>query len=306
MYRGKSALGLLEIVIALVILALSAIPVFTLLTRQTVDTEQSAAEAFAVNKASDVLTALLDNVPFATLRQGNPAYIATSHLPDLPKYADYRSSGGHSDWAKKMSKVLFNHDDVEGPGFKCRGIFEDAKGMSFLVHVRVEDVKAAKKANRKPELMKIGTAYPGGAPTDFSKSDEMTFSYLKNPSMLLSSKWFPDYLERPEPSAGRPLTEMDLPGQIAMPPNNVYLDEDMNAMCGSGPNVDSFLDPTAARYTAMQVLPEKTVPNMGESVMKIITVQVQWNASAAGKSNPEHQSPELSRVHLIALKADLD
>ena len=147
--RQKKAITFLEIIIAVTVMAIAMIPLFGMLSRQTVETDKNASQAFAINKATEVLNALLDNISFVALREGNPGYIRVDDL-DGDKFSDLNDA-----WAKKMATMLFNSDKKEANGYPCRGIIKDSKGISYLIHLRVEDVVSTTKHSR-PERMKIG------------------------------------------------------------------------------------------------------------------------------------------------------
>ena len=128
----KKALTFLEILIAATVMVVAMIPIFGMLSRQTVETDKNASQAFAINKATGVLNTLLDNVSFVAIREGNPGYLRVDELPKLEKYSDL-----DSDWVKKMSSILFNHTNHESNGYKCRGTVTDSKGIKYLIHLIV-------------------------------------------------------------------------------------------------------------------------------------------------------------------------
>ena len=68
----KKAITFLEILIAAVVMAIAMIPVFGMLSRQTVETDKNVTQAFAINKATEILNFLLDNVSIVAIREGNP------------------------------------------------------------------------------------------------------------------------------------------------------------------------------------------------------------------------------------------
>ena len=167
----KKAITFLEILIAATVMVVAMIPIFGMLSRQTVETDKNASEAFAINKATEILNTLLDNVSFVAIREGNPGFLRIDDLPQLEKYSDL-----DSDWVKKMSSILFNHTDKESNGYKCRGIVKDSKGISYLIHLRVEDVISTTK-HSKPEQIKIGESYPDSYPNEFPEQSEVNFTF---------------------------------------------------------------------------------------------------------------------------------
>ncbi|EKD81603.1 MAG: hypothetical protein ACD_39C01728G0002, partial [uncultured bacterium] len=108
-FTNRRAVTFIEIVIAVGILAVAMIPLFGLMSRQTVDTDRNASQAFAMNKASEILNTILDNVPFAALRQGNPGFIKVDDLSGRAKYQRY-----NEDWARKIMPVLFQGSEKQG------------------------------------------------------------------------------------------------------------------------------------------------------------------------------------------------
>jgi hypothetical protein len=123
---------MLEIIIAVAILVVAVVPLFTLMSKQTTDTDLVASQAYAINKASETLNAFLDNVPFAAIRQGNPGYLAVDDISKMAKFTRYDDN-----WAKKMSTMLFNNTKKESLGYPCKGIIEDARGTAYLILLKL-------------------------------------------------------------------------------------------------------------------------------------------------------------------------
>ena len=167
----KKAITFLDILIAATIIVVAMIPILGMLSRQTIETDKNITQAYAINKATDILNTLLDNVSFVAIREGNPGYLRVDDLPQLEKYKDLDSS-----WVKKMSSILFNNTKEEPKGYQCRGIIKDSKGINYLIHLRVEDIFSTVKHN-KPEQIKIGENYPHSYPNEFSQNPEIYFSF---------------------------------------------------------------------------------------------------------------------------------
>lgn len=297
----RRAVTFIEIVVAVAILAVAMIPLFSLISRQTVETDKNAAQAFAINKATEVLNTILDNVPFAALRQGNPGYIKVDDISKVARFAKYNDN-----WAKKIVPVLFQGSQKEAAGYPCRGIVTDARGIHYLVHLRVEDIPSEKKP-QKPERIQVGQAFPDGNPKDFSSSSELSFAFLRNPAIISDGSWLQDYAEDPADTS-KPFSELDI-GQgkgISEAPGNVYLDQGME---GFDANAPRFLNPTAERYTPKMVT-EKTVYDAGEKFawcsMKKLVIQVQWNLDQRYFSKPEEKAGKIQRIHLMTIKGDID
>ncbi len=297
----RRAVTFIEIVVAVAVLAIAMIPLFGLMSRQTVETDKTASQAFAINKASEVLNTILDNVPFAALRQGNPGFIKIDDLSSNERFARFNDT-----WAKKLVPMLFQGSQKEAAGYPCRGIVTDSRGIHYLVHLRVEDVASERKP-QKPERIQIGDSFPAGSPKDFPESPEMSFTFLRNPAMISDGSWIQDYSEDPADTT-RPFSELDI-GQgkgVSEAPGNVYLDQGME---GFDSNAPRFVNPTAERYTSKMVS-EKVVYQTPEKFawcsMKKLVIQVQWNLDQQYFTKPEETAGRVQRIHLMTIKGDID
>lgn len=300
LFKSRRAITFLEIVIAVAILAVAMIPMFGLMSRGAVESDRNASQAFAISKATEVLNTLLDNVPFVAIRQGNPGYIKADDISKLDRYKDYTDT-----WAQRMVGLMFPGTSREGAGWVCRGVVSDARGIHYLVHLKVEDVPSVQQSQR-PETKKIGSNFPDGAPSTFNEVNEITFSFLRNPSMLSDGNWLVDYAgDVSEP--GKPLTEAELsPNGVAEAPGNIYLDQSGD---GSSAGANGFVDPTAARYTARMVtskVPYQAPDDQAHVPMKKLLVQVQWNLDQRYFATPETSEGQVQRVHLMTIKGDID
>lgn len=297
----KKAITFLEILIAATVMVVAMIPIFGMLSRQTVETDKNASQAFAINKATEVLNTLLDNVSFVAIREGNPGYLRVDDLPHTEKYSDL-----DSDWAKKMSSILFNHTNQEANGYKCRGTVTDSKGISYLIHLRVEDVVSTTK-HSKPEQIKIGEGFPNSYPNEFPEQQEVNFAFLKNSSIITSSQWTQDFAESPD-ETGKPFTELDVNSKgVSESPQNIYKDEGLDNV--KSKTKHSFINPTAERFTAKMVMskvPYQVEESLSWCPFKRLIVQVQWNLEPKYYSDPENPKGNIQRIHLIAIKGDID
>ncbi len=298
-FINRRAVTFIEIVIAVGILAVAMIPLFGLISRQTVDTDRNASQAFAMNKAAEVLNTILDNVPFATLRQGNPGFIRVDDLAGK-KYDRYKKE----DWQRKMMSALFQGSEKQGSGWPCRSVVTDSRGIHYLVHLRIEDVVSEQKPPR-PQRIKIGTGFPDAPPSSFAETSDMAFSYLRNPAILFDGSWMQEYQRDP---SQRPFAEVDLGSGrgVSESPQNIYQDEGME-VCG--PGEPRYLDPTAERYTAKMVVekvPYAAPEKYGWCVMKKLLIQVQWNLDQQNFKNPEATDGRMQRIHLMTVKGDID
>ena len=288
-FKSKRAITFLEVVIAVAVMAVAMIPVFGVISRQTVETDKNASQAFAINKATEILNALLDNVSFVALRDGNPGFIRVDDLPRNGKYDELDDK-----WAKKMASMLFNSTIRETNGYPCRGIITDSKGISYLIHLRVEDVPSTVRLS-KPERIKIGESYPDSEPTEFPETPEVVFSFLKNPSILSSAAWTQDFAEDIN-EADKPLTELEvITNGVSESPSNFY---------GDG----NYVNPTAERFTAkmaMKKVPYATDKTFEFCPFKRLVVQIQWNTDKTYFSKPEIDNGSIQRIHLMAIKGDI-
>ncbi len=301
----KKAITLLEIIIAVTVMAIAMVPIFGMLSRQTVETDKNASQAYAINKASEVLNTLLDNVSFVAIREGNPGFIRVDDLQSIDKYKDELTPS----WAKQLSTHLFNNSTEESNGYRCRGIVTDSRGVSYLVHLRVEDVPSTVRLN-KPERIQIGKDYTGDPldaeePIEFVNQKEVNFTFLKNPSILTSSKWLQDFAETPD-ETGKPFTELEIPGGVSEPKEIFYTDQALGMITGTK---YEYMNPTAERYTAKMVMskvPYETDDSMAWCPFKKLIIQVQWCTEPKYYSDPENPKGNIQRIHLIAIKGDID
>ena len=298
---GKKATTFLEILIAAAVMVVAMIPIFGMLSKQTAETARNASEDFAINKATEVLNTLLDNISFVAIREGNPGYLRADDLPKLEKYSNLDDNR-----LKKMSSILFNHTNKESKGYKCRGTVTDSKGITYLIHLRVEDVFSTIKHN-KAEQIKIGEGYPSSYPSEFPEQPEVNFAFLKNPSMITSSKWTQDFAESPN-ETGKPFTELELNSKGVSESNlNIYKDEGLELLTNE--TKQGFVNPTAERFTAKMVMskvPYHVEESMAWCPFKRLIVQVQWNLEPNFYSDPENPKGNTQRIHLIAIKGDID
>lgn len=107
---------LLEIMVAVFILALSLIPVFGVLTGSVKNTDASLTRSFAVAYAKSVLNTVLDNVAFADIKQGAPAIISGA--------------------STNMAKNLFPGASSASGGIACSGIATDSRGVYYQIYLR--------------------------------------------------------------------------------------------------------------------------------------------------------------------------
>ncbi len=302
----RSAFTLVEILLAMAILVATMVPVFFFMTKGASDTDLNASKSFAVSRASDILNAMLDNVPFQALRQGIPGFIRVDDLKSVKGYEKFDDA-----WAEKFIKTVFPGSSKTATGYPCTCIIKDPRGIHYKITLRVEDISSP-PSKAIPELKKIGEAYPTSPPSDFSKpaNDEPTFSYLKNPTRLLSMSWNNiNYLPNPVgmmPSAGEYRFEIELPGQVSHNPENFYTDQGYSKI---HPNAPRFINPTATRLTQRMARTEVQYTkddNFRYCGFKRLIIEVQWNIDKPHLKDPEAATKGLKRIHLITIKADIN
>jgi len=316
-FRRHNAMTFLEILIALVIMSVAMLPIFGIIHKGAEDTDINASQAYALNKATEILNTVLDNVPFEALRQGIPAgYIKTE---DISSNADYKKYD--ATWAQDMSGMLFPGCKKDGKGWRCQGIVTDPRGISYQVTLRVEDLVSKSAAvDTQPETLKIGGAYPSAPPADFGRKDELVFTFLKNPAKLADPKWIQKY--NPFSATSQPPrfeTELasDRKTGVAEPntgvddtnpqPLNIYRDEGYEDLPANSPR---YIDPTATRYTQQMASEKVNYPTSDEAsaycTMKRLIVELQWNLDKTLYDKPAVESTSVQRVHLMTIKGDIN
>lgn len=112
---------LIEIMVAVFILALSLIPVFGVLTRSVKNTDASLTRSFAVCYAKSLLNTVLDNVAFADIKPGVPAIISGT--------------------SKSLVKDLFPGAVSAAGGIACSAIATDSRGVYYQIFLRSTAIK---------------------------------------------------------------------------------------------------------------------------------------------------------------------
>ncbi len=306
--QSSAAFTLLEIILAMAILVATMVPIFFFMSKGASDTDFNVSRTFAVSRASEILNAMLDNVPFQALRAGVPGYIKVDDLAGVGGYERFDDA-----WAVKFVNTVFPGSEKESAGFPCQCVVNDPRGQYYRITLRVEDISSPAAAkDAKPQIKKIGSDYPVKAPKDFSPAanGEPTFAYLKNPAKLLSQAWHQRvYLPNPVgmlPKTGEYRFETELPGKVSENHENFYLDEGYEKYQS---DAFRFSDPTATRLNQRQA---KTQVNYtaNEDFMycglKRLIIEVQWNIDKPNLKTPEKTGAGMRRIHLMTIKADID
>jgi len=306
--KRQNAFTMVEIVLAMAILAATMVPVFYFMSKGAADTDYNVSRMFAISRASETLNAMLDNVPFQALRAGIPAYIRIDDLAGVEGYESY-----NEEWATRFINTVYPGSEKTSAGWPCQIVISDPRGQHYKITLRVEDIPAlAKSVNFKQEMKKIGNEYPGKAPADFAAfpTQEPTFSFLKNPAKLQSQAWHQiKYVPNPvsQMSDGtNHLFETELPKKVSENHENFYRDEGYDKF-----HADAFRfeNPTAVRMNqrmAKSLVSYSNDENFKYCGLKRLIIEVQWNIEKAYMKKPEQPGTGLRRIHLMTIKADID
>lgn len=304
----RSAFTMLEIILAMAILAATMVPIFYFMTKGASDTDFNVSRMYAISRASETLNAMLDNVPFQALRAGIPGFIRIDDLNGVEGYEKFDEA-----WAEKFITTVFPGSEKTSAGWPCQNIVNDPRGQHYKVTLRVEDIPSlAASADLKPEMKMIGTDYPAAAPADFAAfpAVEPTFSFLKNPAKLMSQAWHQiKYVPNPvsQMSDGtNHLFEIELPGKVSENHENFYRDEGYEKYQA---NAFRFVNPTATRLSQRMAKSEVSYTNDDNFKycgLKRLIIEVQWNIEKAYLKNPDQPGTGQRRIHLITIKADID
>ncbi|MFZ2959161.1 MAG: prepilin-type N-terminal cleavage/methylation domain-containing protein [Candidatus Ozemobacteraceae bacterium] len=278
-------LTFLEIMIGLVIIAVAMLPVFNMIHKGAEDTDLSASQSFATNKATEILNTCLDNVPFEVIRMGCPfGYLSVENLTGIKEYADNHIDAA---WLDRMARMLFNLDASAkiGNQYPSQGVLTDPRGISYLATLRVEDICDRTPASRKAEKATLGSEFPDLTPA------ELTFSFCQNPDKLQDPNWITKY--HPDSTIRN---EIAIPGiGVSLPPTAIY-------------NESDFTTPRTIRYTQRHSTEKVNYTNddaFAFCTMKRLIIEIQWNLDQAQYAHPDVQTANSQRIHLMTIKADV-
>lgn len=306
--QSSAAFTLIEVILAMAILAATMVPIFYFMSKGATDTDFNVSRMFAISRASEILNAMLDNVPFQALRAGVPAYIKVEDLKTVEGYERFDDA-----WAAKFIHTVFPGSEKTSAGYPCQNIINDPRGQFYKITLRVEDITSPTASkDEKPPVKQIGSDYPAKAPSDFAAigTGEPTFSYLKNPAKLLSQSWHQRvYLPNPVgmlPKAGEFRFETELPGKVSENHENFYLDQGYDKY---QTDAFRFVNPTATRMTQRMAKTKVGYTSNDDFQycgMKRLIIEVQWNIDKPNLKDPEKTGSGMRRIHLMTLKADID
>jgi len=306
--QSSAAFTLIEIILAMAILAATMVPIFFFMSKGASDTDFNVSRMFAINRASEILNAMLDNVPFQALRAGIPGFIKVEDLKDVDGYDRFDEA-----WAAKFVNTVFPGSEKSAAGYPCACVVSDPRGQFYKITLRVEDITSpVASKDEKPPLQKIGKDYPAKPPKDFSPvgTGEPTFSYLKNPAKLMSQSWHQRvYLPNPVgmlPKSGEFRFETELPDKVSENHENFYRDDGYEKYHD---DAFRFSDPTATRLTQRLAKTQVGYTNNEELKFcgfKRLIVEIQWNIDKPFLKTPEQTGAGMRRIHLMTIKADID
>jgi len=332
---NRQGLTFIEIAVAMVIIAVALVPIFQMISRGTADSDLNTSQAFALNKATEVMSTLLDSVPFEALRQGSgPDVWATLDIEALKTRSEYQEMRINDAWARTMAEMLFP-GSTTGAGvspYPCRGLHEDpGRGLRVRVSLRVRDITDPVAIGptfpnnpqdyltyrQNPDFSAAPNNPPTSTPpkpnnpanTEFEKT--VTFAFYKPPELLENPTWkqkyFPDPKAMVKSGNVKVKHELDLEFQIAQPRDNP---QDTSATDKSGQSMldqADFVQPRVIRYRAGHVA-DKVNYSATPVIcpMKLLIVEARWNVDRDKWASPDTNAPNTQRIHLMAYKGDVD
>lgn len=306
----NKAFTLIEIMLALAILAGTMVPIFFFMSKGASDTDFNVSRMFATTRASEILNAILDNVPFQALRAGIPGFIRVDDLAGVEGYARY-----NADWAEKFANTVFPGNTITAAGWPCEAMVTDPRGLTYKITLRVEDISSpAASSGIQAQTIKIGDSFPENAPVEFADPavPELTFRFLRNPTILLLQRWHQiKYVSNTGMTAAGDTNRFEIdiePNGVSEAPHNFYDDSAADAF-GVHADAPRFVNPTAVMLN--QRLANARISYTDNEDFKFcglkrVIIEIQWNLERQNYSNPEAPGPGMRRIHLMTLKANID
>lgn len=168
--RSRRGLSLVEIMLATVVLAVVMIPILNLIFGGLRETTRGRDQATAVSLATNIMTQLLDKVPFEAFKVDD----AAGPLAKDPGEFFQSANEGRSDMAGTRTQVVLESldsqwerilDQDDNPGDGERTIVKDGTSFEVILYGGIyDDVDETNGSFNKPNL-----------------STELTFSYFRNP-----------------------------------------------------------------------------------------------------------------------------
>jgi hypothetical protein len=196
MYTRKvRGITLLEIMVALLILAFAFLPIFGMIGTSTKDTDISESYIFAHTMTRNILNSLLDDVPFYAIgvADGDIADMDGEKAePNVGELFDLELADGQEYEIASFLRKLGNNGDDDN---YTRGELTDDRGFKYQVKIFV---------------------FPVEVHDPFDLDNDVTFRYMPRPEFETQPDW---YTTTPEAAsafiqAGDSPYQMDLPDPI--------------------------------------------------------------------------------------------
>ena len=244
----RRAISLLEIMVALLIMAFAFIPLVGVIGTGATDTDVAKSYIFAQTTARNILDNLLDNVPFECVRvapgsvsdtDGSNAETAVSQLVSTPEYQ-----------VASFLSLLGNPGSVDTFG---RGELRDERGTRYFIKLFCFPL--------------AGTANAVGA---INPADEITFRYLPRPPYETATNASNQAVWYPTPTAPAPAFV------------NAGVPRPYDFTVGSTPD---FAIRTTNAFSLG--VPQGSIPVLNYCVLKRILLRVRWVMPKGGERSIE-------------------
>ncbi len=134
--RNISGLTMVELMVAVVVLALLFLPVYGFLTGAVKRTDSLYAESVAFTRARCIMDFLHKQLPFQAVRQGNPAEVG--FLADPRNLTPAEITAYNTLITTTFSQILGNDSADEAP-ILAEGVYTCPKGFMFQTRVSVTE-----------------------------------------------------------------------------------------------------------------------------------------------------------------------
>ena len=173
--KNKKAVTLMEIMLAVIILAFTFLPIISTIGTSMKDTDVTNSYVFAQATARNILDYVLDELPFNSITSANDkvGILQEYNYYDISK----RSEEKYDDDKLKKFRELIGSDDNN-----MSGKLKDERGTEYNIILYVFPITANAK---------VATS-----------SSEMLFTYLPRPEFEKNTKWF-RFLTNPETASDK-------------------------------------------------------------------------------------------------------
>lgn len=156
----RKALTFIEVMIAALLLAVILLPMFNFLTNSVKDTERIYTEVIAISRAKLVMDALLFQIPWRAIREGNPC-----------RFEDPQKEENALSLMSKVIPEMMGEGSVisssEGK-YTGEGLYKSEKGFWFRTRVKVVDLDEESLGSQK---ISFTIGMPGGDYKEFKISE---------------------------------------------------------------------------------------------------------------------------------------